>query len=316
MWSASGEDNIINQQRGNNSRVSSSSSKSSTSSSTSPFSPSSILLTPRRKTMEEVWKDISPTSLHGHDHGHPTREELRALPRNHNPNTFRGSFLQDFLARPFNKDPPTTVASTGIAVSSSPATALSLNSGPEFHFLENTDTLGPYSHELHSHAGTAASASYVSSLNTPFDAFASSSGFTSFDKKRVPPPDQTDANTGDRRHKRMIKNRDSAARSRARKQECLSLLAYTNELELEVAHLTEENAKLRKEQQQAWHSFMEGMKDLLEGVRWRIRNGESIMTLLPLKEAASKGHRSDVLMWHSEILCVKEILTNSDVVNK
>ncbi|KAM3710890.1 hypothetical protein ACJW31_01G066200 [Castanea mollissima] len=41
----------------------------------------------------------------------------------------------------------------------------------------------------------------------------------------------------------MIKNRESAARSRARKQ------AYTNELELEVARLQEENAKLRRQQE-------------------------------------------------------------------
>ncbi|XXG66192.1 hypothetical protein AAC387_Pa05g3722 [Persea americana] len=48
-----------------------------------------------------------------------------------------------------------------------------------------------------------------------------------------------------RRHKRMIKNREAAARSRARKQ------AYTDEMELTVAHLMKENAKLRKEVQQA-----------------------------------------------------------------
>ncbi|KAG0476105.1 hypothetical protein HPP92_012946 [Vanilla planifolia] len=40
---------------------------------------------------------------------------------------------------------------------------------------------------------------------------------------------------------RMIKNRESAARSRARKQ------AYINELEMEVAHLAEENADLRRQ---------------------------------------------------------------------
>ncbi|KAK3155771.1 hypothetical protein QOZ80_2AG0098460 [Eleusine coracana subsp. coracana] len=45
---------------------------------------------------------------------------------------------------------------------------------------------------------------------------------------------------GDRRHRRMIKNRESAARSRARKQ------SYTNELELELAQLRRENAMLLK----------------------------------------------------------------------
>ncbi|XP_020108090.1 ABSCISIC ACID-INSENSITIVE 5-like protein 2 [Ananas comosus] len=49
--------------------------------------------------------------------------------------------------------------------------------------------------------------------------------------------------TVERRQKRMIKNRESAARSRARRQ------AYTNELENKVSHLEEENERLRKEQQ-------------------------------------------------------------------
>ncbi|CAN1298415.1 ABSCISIC ACID-INSENSITIVE 5-like protein 2 [Linum perenne] len=44
----------------------------------------------------------------------------------------------------------------------------------------------------------------------------------------------------ERRQKRMIKNRESAARSRARKQ------AYTNELENKISRLEEENERLRK----------------------------------------------------------------------
>ncbi|XP_062231702.1 ABSCISIC ACID-INSENSITIVE 5-like protein 2 isoform X2 [Phragmites australis] len=45
----------------------------------------------------------------------------------------------------------------------------------------------------------------------------------------------------ERRQKRMIKNRESAARSRARKQ------AYTNELENKVSRLEEENDRLKKQ---------------------------------------------------------------------
>ncbi|KAL3843919.1 hypothetical protein ACJIZ3_001322 [Penstemon smallii] len=48
----------------------------------------------------------------------------------------------------------------------------------------------------------------------------------------------------ERRRRRMIKNRESAARSRARKQ------AYTLELEAEVAELKELNEKLRKKQEE------------------------------------------------------------------
>ncbi|KAF5951742.1 hypothetical protein HYC85_009686 [Camellia sinensis] len=47
----------------------------------------------------------------------------------------------------------------------------------------------------------------------------------------------------ERRHRRMIKNRESAARSRARKQ------AYTLELEAEVAKLKELNEELQKKQE-------------------------------------------------------------------
>ncbi|XP_039837781.1 ABSCISIC ACID-INSENSITIVE 5-like protein 2 isoform X3 [Panicum virgatum] len=48
----------------------------------------------------------------------------------------------------------------------------------------------------------------------------------------------------ERRQKRMIKNRESAARSRARKQ------AYTNELENKVSHLEEENERLKKQKRE------------------------------------------------------------------
>ncbi|KAH7680645.1 ABA responsive element binding factor protein [Dioscorea alata] len=57
----------------------------------------------------------------------------------------------------------------------------------------------------------------------------------------------------ERRQRRMIKNRESAARSRARKQ------AYTVELEAELNQLKEENARLREEERQV----MELRKQLL-----------------------------------------------------
>ncbi|CAH2063928.1 unnamed protein product, partial [Thlaspi arvense] len=49
--------------------------------------------------------------------------------------------------------------------------------------------------------------------------------------------------TVERRQKRMIKNRESAARSRARKQ------AYTHELEIKVSRLEEENERLRRQKE-------------------------------------------------------------------
>ncbi|KAK9122538.1 hypothetical protein Sjap_012140 [Stephania japonica] len=47
----------------------------------------------------------------------------------------------------------------------------------------------------------------------------------------------------ERKHKRMIKNRESAARSRARRK------AYTNELENKISRLEEENRRLKEEKQ-------------------------------------------------------------------
>ncbi|VVB10106.1 unnamed protein product [Arabis nemorensis] len=157
-----------------------------------------------------------------------------------------------------------------------PATVLSLNSGAGFEFLDNQDPLVTSNSNLHSHHHL----SNVSSFNTSFEGLVTPA---CFGKKRG---QESNEGSGNRRHKRMIKNRESAARSRARKQECASLLlnfyscqskgrkemqfchqnaydlkkrflgfdshlqAYTNELELEVAHLQAENARLNRQQEQ------------------------------------------------------------------
>ncbi|CAA2975940.1 FD isoform X2 [Olea europaea subsp. europaea] len=146
--------------------------------------------------MEEVWDDINLASL------------------NDKPPDFRGMILQDFLARPCsNKDSvAAAIVTSGFASPAPPppppppppTTMLTLNSIPErFHFLGNSDPLNQTSH---SQPQTVSSSCCVT--------VASYHG-----KKRLTEPDSDFA--GDRRHKRMIKNRESAARSRARKQESL-----------------------------------------------------------------------------------------------
>ncbi|KAF2584517.1 hypothetical protein F2Q70_00033881 [Brassica cretica] len=133
-----------------------------------------------------------------------------------------------------NGDTTTVFSSSPLAP---PATVLSLNSGAGFEFLDNQDPLATSNLHSHNHLTD------VPSFNTSLE------DFTCFGKKRG---QESNEGSGNRRHKRMIKNRESAARSRARKQEWFDyhLQAYTNELELEVAHLQAENAKLRRQQDQ------------------------------------------------------------------
>ncbi|XP_038994891.1 protein FD-like [Hibiscus syriacus] len=182
----------------------------------------------RPRTMEEVWNEINLASLHDHS----SREAFSVSSNPH-------IVLQDFLARPLtNEVPPTNREANTMLYGSPrppPATVLSLNSGPGFDFLDSVDPIRSSSRVQSGPIST------VHAFNCPFEALAPSSSLASFGRKRV---QEDDNGNGDRRHKRMIKNRESAARSRARKQ------AYTTELELEVAHLMEENAKLRKQQEQ------------------------------------------------------------------
>lgn len=138
-------------------------------------------------TMEEVWKEINLGSLHHHRQINIGHEPLLKI---QNPNN---SIFQDFINMPLNHQLPPSSSS----IVTDPATVLSLHSDVGFKFLGNTDTL-------------------ITSNPHPFE---QSVRFGCFGKKRSQDSDQS---RGDRRHKRMIKNRESAARSRARKQECVS----------------------------------------------------------------------------------------------
>ncbi|RWR79254.1 protein FD [Cinnamomum micranthum f. kanehirae] len=177
--------------------------------------------------MEEVWKDISLTSLQDHS----TREEASKS----STSCFNGMILEDFLTGTSKETPPNTVIdhpdiAIGLFASTPPIpppTALCLCSSSEFQYLD----------AMASHQGHCNAFDGVSS-NTLFDSFRS----LSEQKKKT----QSGNSSKDRRHRRMIKNRESAARSRARKQ----AWAYTNELELEVASLMKENSNLKKQQEQ------------------------------------------------------------------
>ncbi|KAJ8460265.1 hypothetical protein OPV22_033191 [Ensete ventricosum] len=167
--------------------------------------------------MEEVWKDISLSSLQQDLPSTPS------LPPNHHESlcgvssstttAFRRIILQDFLTEHFK----------AIGKLGSPSTALGLNSN-----------LGGGSNGL-----STSSASSVFSDGV-------GDGLVACGSKKHPLEHELNQEPGnridaDRRKKRMIKNRESAARSRARKQ------AYTTELEQEVDLLLNENRTLKRQ---------------------------------------------------------------------
>nr|KYP59691.1 ABSCISIC ACID-INSENSITIVE 5-like protein 2 [Cajanus cajan] len=110
-------------------------------------------------------------------------------------------------------------------------------------YMPSQNTVQP----LHMGAGAASDVPYADSqvaLSSPVMLNLSDS--RRHGRKRGTSEDMVER-TVERRQKRMIKNRESAARSRARKQ------AYTTELEHKVSRLEEENEKLRR--QKVWFFF-------------------------------------------------------------
>ncbi|KAJ7568061.1 hypothetical protein O6H91_01G017300 [Diphasiastrum complanatum] len=75
----------------------------------------------------------------------------------------------------------------------------------------------------------------------------------------------------ERRQRRMIKNRESAARSRARKQ------AYTVELESEVTQLKEENMRLRKQQEEDAERRNKQMLDMMASLAQEKRSKTKVL---------------------------------------
>ncbi|KAG2692832.1 hypothetical protein I3760_08G070200 [Carya illinoinensis] len=210
----------------------------------SPYTASSpvIATPPARKFVEDVWKDIILASLHDPPYN-TTLSSTVITTTTHKP------------ACLLRKDRPTRFASsssTGDDHSSAlettllgspappPATILSMKSGSDFAYLQSScTTIGP-NPRLQRHVSFT-TPSFVSSFNSLFDVCGSSLVLPTCCKRRA---QENDDNPGDRRNKCMIKNRESAARSRARKR------AYTSELKLEVARLQEENARLERQQRE------------------------------------------------------------------
>ncbi|KAK3008524.1 hypothetical protein RJ639_013232 [Escallonia herrerae] len=158
------------------------------------------------KSMEDIWKDISLSFLHQPSTPAPSFSSANTSAAARPP-PFHLEILPDFCSRPLGRHLLPIQPSGALGVPPSAAGA-GISGSPSATVL---------------------------SLNS-----ADPSKKNSFAcRKRAPENDDDD----DERHKRMIKNRESAARSRARKQ------AYTDELELKLDKLMAENARLRREQE-------------------------------------------------------------------
>lgn len=132
--------------------------------------------------MEAVWGDISLASLNDHPAVTPTA----------NPSSFPTVILQDFLPIPINKEmPPTARSGCGTSLAAETTLYGSLPPTPATLYPLNSRSIAS------------------AAVKAPTPSFPSSC------RKRG---QENEENSNDPRHKRKIKNRESAARSRARKQ--------------------------------------------------------------------------------------------------
>ncbi|TYJ35931.1 hypothetical protein E1A91_A05G272400v1 [Gossypium mustelinum] len=160
--------------------------------------------------MEEVRKDISLSSLNGISlqGKHGTLISTTAT----NP-AFPSMILQEFLATPFNNIPPTT--SSGVLSNEEPTFLCSLSPTPATILSLNTRSDPVKSNPAVNNRTAIAPPSLGAVHNSTFQGFGSSARvFPSFFRKRA---QGNNENPDDRRLKLMMKNRESAAQSRARK---------------------------------------------------------------------------------------------------
>ncbi|MED6191831.1 hypothetical protein PIB30_004492 [Stylosanthes scabra] len=198
-----------------------------------------------KKTVDEVWRDIQQNK----DNNEKKSRERQA--------TLGEMTLEAFLAKAgvgIVVEPSCNTKSAGpLAVADSNLTAPPFPpQGPMMQYAQppyqhpQQSLMGMYmtgqniAQPLHMGAGGALDVPYADGqVAMPSPLMGTLSDTKIPGRKRGTPEDIMEK-TVERRQKRMIKNRESAARSRARKQ------AYTTELENKVSRLEEENEKLRK----------------------------------------------------------------------
>ncbi|KAK1296553.1 Protein FD [Acorus calamus] len=169
-----------------------------------------------RKTMDEVWKDINLSNLHDHHQQQPTMD-------------FRSPMtLQDFLSRPFHI-PSSAPRDMGPPPPPQPPPS----PPPPHNMLNLKSNMNNFLYMDPLQTSNTGPSAAIANSDVSFEGgdVGSSGGLFSFYKKRLP---EQDAISGDRRHKRMIKNRESAARSRLANRHPLMSLCFFLFLAVEV----------------------------------------------------------------------------------
>lgn len=215
----------------------------------------SIVMPPElsKKTVDEVWKGIQDVPKRNIEEGGRRRRERQP--------TLGEMTLEDFLvkagvvAEGYLKD----LNDVGNVAQIGSAGAAGLTAGAQWldHYQQQITAIEPHQHGQLSvpgaymptrlalqplNVGQSAILESYSDGHITSPMMGALSDSPTPGSKRGSPGDVADK-LMERRQKRMIKNRESAARSRARKQ------AYTNELENKVSRLEEENERLKKQKE-------------------------------------------------------------------
>jgi len=206
-----------------------------------------------KRTVDEVWKGIQDAPKRNVGEGGRRRRERQP--------TLGEMTLEDFLVKAgvvtegYLKD----LNDVGNVEQVGSAGAAGLTAGAHWldHYQQRITAIEPHQHGQHSlpgaympgqlalqplNVGPGAILESYSDGHITSPMMGALSDSPTPGTKRGSPGDVADK-LMERRQKRMIKNRESAARSRARKQ------AYTNELENKVSRLEEENEKLKKQKE-------------------------------------------------------------------
>ncbi|KAF9679465.1 hypothetical protein SADUNF_Sadunf06G0017800 [Salix dunnii] len=177
-----------------------------------------------KMTVEEIWRDIQQQNQK--EAGNPGRNAA-----------FGEMTLDDFLVKAGVITEPTPVQQQ----ESNQWMQFQLPSVQQPVYQNNLMTVPMQGHHVQQSLPVVDAAYPDSQMNLfPSSLIGTLSDTHAPGRKRVAPGDVVEK-TVERKQKRMIKNRESAARSRARRQ------AYTHELEIKVSHLEEENERLRKQ---------------------------------------------------------------------